>query len=74
MLRLSAAILLLGSSMTTSIAQTHAIPAMLSAGIELCFESGHSNEQYREKLTQMRASPVPKEKRRLSQPPNSEDE
>ncbi|UQE03530.1 hypothetical protein [Bradyrhizobium japonicum] len=74
MLRLSAAILLLASSMVTSIAQTPAMPPMLSAGIELCFQNGHSNEQYREKLTQLGAAPVPREKRRLSQPPNSEDE
>lgn len=74
MLRLSAAFFLFVSSTTTLTAQAPALPPMLSAGIELCFRNGHSNEQYREKLARLGAIPVPQEKRRLSTPPNSEEE
>ncbi|BAL13481.1 hypothetical protein BJA01nite_49500 [Bradyrhizobium japonicum] len=47
---------------------------MLSIGIELCFRNGHSNEQYRQKLPQLGATAVPKDKRKLSIPPNSKEE
>jgi hypothetical protein len=69
-----AVFLLLVSSTTTSIAQPPAMPPMLSAGIELCLRNGHSNEQYRDKLTQLGGTSVPKEQRKLSQDPNSEEE
>jgi hypothetical protein len=67
MLRLSAALLLLVSSLGTSIAQEPAMPPILSAGIELCLRNGHSNEQYRDKLTKLGALPVPEEQRKLSE-------
>lgn len=67
MLRLSVALFLLVCSVGTSLAQAPAMPPLLSAGIELCLRNGHSNEQYREKLTKLGAVPVPEEQRKLSE-------
>jgi hypothetical protein len=74
MLRLSAAFLLLVGSTVSLFAQAPAAPPPLSIGIDLCLHNGHSNEQYHNKLTQLGATPVPKEQRILSEDPNSKEE
>jgi hypothetical protein len=74
MLRLSASFLVLIGAMATSSAQAPTAPSILSTGIELCLHNGHSNEQYRNKLTQLGATPVAKEQRLLSEDPNSREE
>jgi hypothetical protein len=43
------------------------MPPLLSTGIELCLRNGHSNEQYRDKLTKLGAQPVPEAQRQLSE-------
>jgi hypothetical protein len=74
MLRLLAVSLVLAGSTVSSIAQTPAAPPTLSVAIDLCLHNAHSNEQYRNKLTQLGAAAVPKEQRILSEDPNSKEE
>jgi hypothetical protein len=74
MVRLSAAFFLLVGSNVSSIAQALATPPTLAVGIDICLHNGHSNEQYRNKLTQLGAAVVPKEQRLLSEDPNSKEE
>jgi hypothetical protein len=63
-----------GTSNTSTAEQRPEVPPPLSTGIELCFRNGRSNEQYRAKLTELGAVPVPKEQRKLSMDPNSKEE